>query len=111
MGANMKPETPAERRHRIATAPRDLVLADISAEREAQDAKWGGSDHDDDHADSDWLCYIRKHAARAEESHAVFRQQMVRIAALAVAAIESFDRYEEAGRVRAEQRAAKRSGK
>jgi hypothetical protein len=89
--------------------PRSAVLADVSAERDAQDAKWGGNDHDDDHVQSDWLHYIREHTNRAEVC-ADFRRQMVRVAALAVAAIESYDREAEAEWARAEKRAAKRKG-
>jgi hypothetical protein len=104
-------ETPAERRRRIAAdAPRSTVLADVCAERDAQDAKWGGSDHDDEHMPGDWIRFIREHTARADATRGpAFREQLVRVAALAVAAIESGDRLAAIEKVRAEKRAAKRA--
>lgn len=79
---------------------RNKVLRDIETERQAQDAKWGGPDHDDEHDTEDWCMYIRKFVKRAEydadELGSRGRQHLIRIAALAVAAIESIDRTEAA---------------
>lgn len=77
------------------------VLADVTAERERQDEKWGGPAHDDAHTPGDFLCFIREHAVRAEQAlrgepvreHDDFREQMVRVAALAVATLEQWDRH------------------
>lgn len=71
------------------------VWHDIQKERESQNAKWGGPSHDDTHTSHDWLAYIIKHAGKAVMwpfDFRVFRIQMVRVAALAVAAIEWCDR-------------------
>lgn len=37
----------------------------IAAERLAQDAEWGGPEHDDQHSDADWTLFIGKHFDRA----------------------------------------------
>ncbi len=88
------------------------VYDEIKAERAAQDAQWGGPAHDDEHRPSDWIGYLCTHIAKAGgyepgklrlAGPAVdlilngprFRKQMVRVAALAVAAIESYDRRAE----------------
>jgi hypothetical protein len=66
----------------------------IIDERHRQDEKWGGPDHDDKHSYGDWIIYLVQHLAKASlaVSRQRYRYQLVRIAALAVAAIESFDR-------------------
>lgn len=118
------------------------VYDEIMTERVVQDRKWGGPPHDDEHASVDWLRYIAEHCAEAlggaaeivDEGHwltatisgsvggmPAFRRQMVRVAALAVAAIESYDRRQtsagvnsalaaRAAREGAELRAAAASG-
>jgi hypothetical protein len=70
---------------------------DIRNERAAQDAQWGGPSHDDEHDAGDWLFYVGKQldkarsaAVRCESDKS--REALVKIAALAVAAIESQDR-------------------
>ncbi len=70
------------------------VYEEIHDERVAQDNKWGGVAKDDRNTGNDWVAYIVKHAGRAVVSwdRAVFRQQMIRVGALAVAAIEWCDR-------------------
>lgn len=71
------------------------TLADIEKERADQDAKWGGPDHDDTHTPSDWLDYLFKHsqmASRAKSDPSEYERQLVRIAALAIAALESHRR-------------------
>ena len=84
---------------------RSDIPGKIEQERKAQDEKWGGPEHDDTHSVWDWICYIHGHARAAGSmlrgvppadevaaSLQHFRYQMVRVAALAVAAIESVDR-------------------
>jgi hypothetical protein len=66
------------------------VYGDIRAERARQDAKWGGPEHDDEHDILDWVGFVHEHAERARWDD--YRQQMLRVAALAVAAIQSHDR-------------------
>ncbi len=82
------------------------IWKEIKEERGRQDAQWGGPDHDDTHALWNWIIYIRGHNKAAGKlmlqerpvhdfapaAVEQFRKQMVRVAALAVAAIESVDR-------------------
>lgn len=68
------------------------VLAEINRERVKQDAKWGGPQHDDTHVPEDWLSFISVRIAESRTHPHKYRQNMVEIAALAVAAIESDDR-------------------
>jgi hypothetical protein len=70
------------------------VYADIRAERVQQDAQWGGPEHDDSHEGGAWLEYIEAQARKAWRTvtAAEYRERLVKIAALAVAAIESHDR-------------------
>jgi hypothetical protein len=74
---------------------RKKIFEQIELERQEQDAKWGGSKHDDAHTNHDWVAFIIRHLGRAviwPFSWHTFRFQMVRVAALAVAAIEWVDR-------------------
>lgn len=75
------------------------VIAEVRRERETQDEKWGGADHDDGHDEWTWIALLTKHAGRGAPDAGVkwrdrrtFRQQMIRVAALAVAAAEWSDR-------------------
>ena len=77
------------------------VFAEVSDERDRQDAKWGGPDHDDNHTLGNWtawLSFIDEHNRKAfspdnsEEAYDNFRRRMIEVAALAVAAVESLDR-------------------
>lgn len=72
----------------------EQILIDIRGERAAQDAEWGGPTHDDSHNERDWAAFITVHLGRALEakSRSACRRQLVRVAALAVAAVEWFDR-------------------
>lgn len=81
----------------------DHAFEDIRAERAYQDRKWGGAAHDDEHTTGyDWVAFIVAYAGPAakawwEESSyqkglAIFRKNMVKVAALAVAAIQWADR-------------------
>lgn len=85
---------------------KDGIFGEVRAEREAQDGQWGGPDHDDAHTrdgDGDaWPDYIsaqlkklageRTWAVAGEGERRVTRARLVKIAALAVAGIESIDR-------------------
>ena len=77
---------------------RQAIFDLIETERAAQDAKWGGPEHDDAHQMNDFIAYITKHAGRAVDakSHEV-RDHMIRIAALAVAVVEKIERSPEEG--------------
>lgn len=77
---------------------RPTVYDHILMERNRQDKKWGGPQHDAQHSDNDWVAYIMKHAGKAVKwpfNQKNFRRQMIRVAALAVAAIEVIDRTED----------------
>jgi hypothetical protein len=76
---------------------RPKVLIDIAQERMEQDKKWGGPEHDDKHGHQDWQNFIAYHTWKATQdgTSEQFRKQMVRVAALAVAAIDSEDRRNE----------------
>lgn len=73
------------------------VVTAILDEREDQDRMWGGPANDNKHTGFDWVALITKQLGEAVEStfHGDapgFRFAMVRVAALAVAAIESVRR-------------------
>jgi hypothetical protein len=69
------------------------AVAAILNERRYQDEKWGGSEHDDTETEENWQRYITEYAnAQGRSSSYDFRKRMVKVAALAMAAIESVDR-------------------
>jgi len=71
------------------------IYEELKAEREYQDGKWGHA-FDDNNTLNDWMQYINIHEAKAAAMRASKdeqrTQQMVKIAALAVAALQTFDR-------------------
>ncbi len=74
-----------------------FVLGDVQAERNRQDAKWGGPAHDDEHVTEVFVQLIQDYAAWARvmagmDSMDKARRRLVQVAALAVAAVESIDR-------------------
>lgn len=72
---------------------RFVIFEEIEAERIRQDAKWGGPQHDDEHTNpKDWGWFIEQQLWEGTNNPEKFRQQLVRVAALAVAAIEVEDR-------------------
>ncbi|WP_019653985.1 hypothetical protein [Variovorax atrisoli] len=70
-----------------------IAFRDVSAERNRQDEQWGGAANDDTHSVVDWQNCILKQT-RQLASRAEHRARLVKIAALAIAAIESTDRIE-----------------
>lgn len=74
------------------------VLAAVIAERARQDGKWGGAQVDDDRkTPADWCLDIEAYNTWACQMHRMgspdkYRRRMMQVAALAVAACESFDR-------------------
>lgn len=86
----------------MSETPTSTVLEAIQAERARQDAQWGGPAHDDAHSLFDWIDFIvaqaekfgRQTVARGEAYWTTpdARQRLVKIAALAVAALESLER-------------------
>lgn len=75
----------------------EQIIVDVFAERDRQDAQWGGPVHDDTHSAWDWCEYIEYQLAHARHAPVPaepgkFRERMIKIAALAFAAIASYDR-------------------
>ena len=66
------------------------ILLEVVEEREKQDKRWGGSKHDDKHLFSDWIFFIGDYLKGRRGKN--YRDRMIKIAALAVAAVESYDR-------------------
>lgn len=64
------------------------VLAEVVAERGRQNKQWGGAEHDDEHGPDEFLGFIRRQVSKDGD----VRERLIKIAALAVAAIESLDR-------------------
>lgn len=76
---------------------RDKIFKQIEAERKHQDSKWG-AEFDDRNTPYNWAAYIAQYSTRnligdpRVASEVLFRADMVKVAALAVAAIESINR-------------------
>lgn len=74
------------------------IINQICEEREAQDILWG-KEHDDQNSQSEWIALMTRHLGLAvndggQTSCSRYRKQLIRVAALAIAAIESLDRRE-----------------
>lgn len=74
----------------------ELITFEIVGERKRQDRRWGGPKHDDLHRDVDWTHFrglreerIIKNGERSPYN----RDDLIEIAALAVAQIEALDRF------------------
>jgi hypothetical protein len=72
-------------------------IYDIIEERKAQDKEHGGPAHDNTHPPKDWIAIAGDHYGRAAAAphagaRATYRQQMVRLGAISLAALETFDR-------------------
>ncbi len=78
---------------------RTEIFHQIESERKRQDEQWGGPAHDDQHSADDWTGFITKQMDWAEitPDPCERRERFLKIAALAIAAIESFDRQKNRG--------------
>ncbi len=81
------------------------VIHDLIAERDRQDRKWGGPDHDDMHSVAEFVQFITDYAGWARQmaskgSYAKARRRLIQVAALAIAAVETIDRAAALKRVR-----------
>jgi hypothetical protein len=84
----------------IVKMEKNEIWTAILQERANQDKKWGGPIHDDNHNSHDWIAFIAKHLGRAVEwpwNRENFKTQMIRVAALAVAALEWLGRITQEG--------------
>jgi hypothetical protein len=76
------------------------IVEDIRKERTAQDREHGGPEHDDALSQWQWVALITRHVGLAvfdgcpQANTGRFKRQMVCVAALATAAIESLQRQE-----------------
>ena len=70
----------------------EIIFKEIQFERDRQDKQWGGPEHDDRHFIEDWEEFITDFAGAERGPMNDFRGRMIRVAALAVAAIQSYDR-------------------
>ena len=69
------------------------ILQEIRDERERQDQQWGGRTHDDNHSYADWIDYMEHQASLLDlRIGGNARERFIKIAALALAAVESIDR-------------------
>ena len=98
---NVHPNAHTSLKERDAALARVALLEDriseavteIAKEREHQDAKWGGAEHDDAHSPSDWRGYIIPRLKQESlKGSTPPRRVLVEAAALIVAWIESIDR-------------------
>jgi hypothetical protein len=70
------------------------IEEEIANERLMQDMEWGGPDHDDKHDWYDWRQFLYKQltSLSMEYEEVRRRRRFIKIAALAIAAVESMDR-------------------
>lgn len=69
---------------------REEVFKAINDEREYQEKRWGAA-FDEKNTPNDWVAYITKHAGMSVTlplDKAQFRNQMLKVAAIAVAVLE-----------------------
>lgn len=85
---------PGQRNFILEEECQQNIINEIKAERDYQDKKWG-YEFDDKNTLNDWATYINIYLAKAtamgiqkEEQ----RKMLVKVATLAVAALETFDR-------------------
>ncbi len=75
------------------------LIREISNERDRQVEKWGGAKHDDNHLPADWITIITAHLGKASTAAmgdgdrqtrlTLYHKQLIRVAALCIAALES----------------------
>jgi hypothetical protein len=83
---------------RIAALVRRDILQNLQTERDRQDEKWGGPEADDARkTPADWVADINAYTAWAQQMYRMgdigkYRRRMLQVAALAMAACESYER-------------------
>ncbi|HEY8560489.1 MAG TPA: hypothetical protein VIL74_08935 [Pyrinomonadaceae bacterium] len=73
----------------------DTIVEEIKQERTRQDEQWGGAKHDDEHYPVEFTRFVQEQIDktwRCPENIENIRERFIKIAALAVAAVESIDR-------------------
>ena len=77
----------------MAKSLRDSIFDDIEVEREYQNEKWGNA-FDDANTVNDWVAYITRYASNASFANSIEDQKiaLLKVASLAVAAIEACER-------------------
>lgn len=72
------------------------IIEEIKKERQRQDDQWGGVYHDDKVSPFEWVEVIGKLAQKAKDIYIPdpweYRRRLMQVAAVAVAACESYDR-------------------
>ncbi len=71
------------------------AVGDITMERVLQDHQWGGPETDDQRSEAEWSEYIHRQLSKLfqdEGGALAARDRFVKVAALAIAAIQSIDR-------------------
>jgi hypothetical protein len=70
------------------------LIDEIAFERTFHDIQWGGPAHDDKHTAEEWFSYMAHQADNynSSKSDSARGYHLVKLAALAVAALESYDR-------------------
>lgn len=71
------------------------TIRQVLEERRRQDAQWGGEQHDDEHTRREWTELLAEHvdrSRRVKTDREGWRARVVVVAALALAALESYDR-------------------
>jgi hypothetical protein len=83
--------------HRARERVRVRLFQEVLDERGNQDRQYG-PEHDDQHSREEWLNLLVRHLGLATDdgsgraAEVRYRQQLLRVAALALAALESYDR-------------------
>lgn len=68
------------------------VGTEIAMERVLQDHQWGGPQHDDLNTPADWAKHIHYQLSKMFQEEGGERDRFLKVAALAQAAVEAFDR-------------------
>lgn len=85
------------------TDQRQKIFDEIAAERDYQVERWGNETDDTKNQPNDWIAFISHYSTRwfagefspySRGTGMAFRKAMVKVAATAIAAIESHDRQE-----------------
>lgn len=68
------------------------IGTEIAMERVLQNHRWGGPQHDDSHTPANWADYIHHQLSKMFQEEGSERDRFLKVAALAQAAVEAFDR-------------------